>query len=92
MEASHSVALILQGLFSLLIAAALVIGRMSRAVDLDDKLFLAANEIGEIGTERLLPDELEPAEKAVSKSTPELAFSFSLTLSQPARSARFVEA
>ena len=86
-EPSHLVASIAQGLFSLLIETALVVGRMSRAVDLDDKLLLAANEVGEIGTNRLLPDELEPAESTVSKAPPKLALSVGLVPAQPARGA-----
>jgi hypothetical protein len=64
---------------------------MSRAVDLDDQLFLAANEVGEIGTDRLLPDELEASERAVSKSPPKLAFGLGLVPAQRARSARFMQ-
>jgi hypothetical protein len=89
-EAGHTVASIAQGLFSRPIATALVIGRMSRAVDLDDQLFLAANEVGEIGTDRLLPDELEASERAVSKSPPKLAFGLGLVPAQRARSACFM--
>jgi hypothetical protein len=88
-EASHPVALIMQELVSLLIAAALIVRRMCRAVDLDREFFLPANEVSEKGTDRLLPNELEPAEKTVSKSPPKLAFSLSLVLAEPARSARF---
>ena len=62
---------------------------MSRAVDLDDQFFLAANVVGEIRTNRLLPNELEAAENAVSKSSPKLAFSLSLVAAEPPRSARF---
>jgi hypothetical protein len=69
-----------------------ILGRMSRAVDLDDKFFFAANEVCEIWTNRLLPDELEPAESAVSKSLPKLAFSLGLVSTQPASSTRFVQA
>ncbi len=65
---------------------------MSRSVDLNDKFFLTANEVGEIGADRLLPNELEPTEKAVSKSAPKLAFSLGLVLAQPTRPARFVQA
>jgi hypothetical protein len=75
LEANHPIAQIAQEVFSLRIATALIVGRMSRAVDLDDKFFLTANEVGKIGTDRLLPNELEPAEKAVSKSPPEQTFS-----------------
>jgi len=63
---------------------------MGRAVDLDDKLFLAANQVGEIGADRLLPDELETAESAVPKSPPELAFGLGLVPAQHARPARFM--
>ncbi len=65
---------------------------MSLAVDLDDKFFLAANEVGEIGTDRLLPNELEPAENTISKSPSEQPFSLSLVLSQVSRPAHFLEA
>jgi hypothetical protein len=73
-EASHPVALIVQELFTCAIAMTFIVGRMSRTVDLDDKFLFAANEVCEIWTNRLLPDELEPAESAVSKSLPKLAF------------------
>jgi hypothetical protein len=91
-EASQPVALIAQELFTRAIAMTFILGRMSGAVDLDDKFFFAANEVGEIGTNRLLPDELEPAESAVSKSLPKLAFSLGLVSAQPASSACFVQA
>ena len=92
MKASHPVASIAQDLFSCAIAMALVVGRMSRAVDLDDKFFLAADEVGEIRANRLLPNELEPGEKAVSKSPPKLAFGLGLVSPQRASSARFMQA
>jgi hypothetical protein len=90
-KAGHSVAMIAQELLSRLIAVSFVLGRMSRAVDLHHKLFFAANEVGEIWTDRLLPNELEPAEKAVSKSPPKLALCLSLVLAQFATSPRFVQ-
>jgi hypothetical protein len=90
-EASHPVALIVQELFTRAIALTFILGRMSGAVDLDDKFFFAADEVGEIWTNRLLPDELEPAESAVSKSLPKPAFSLGLVSSQPPSSARFVQ-
>jgi hypothetical protein len=92
MKASHPVAAIAQELFSGAIATALIVGRMCRAVDFHDKLFLSANEVSEIGPDGLLPNELEPAEKAVSKSPPKLAFSLRLVLAQLAGPARFVQA
>jgi hypothetical protein len=74
-ETGDPIALAVQKLFALRVAPALIVGRMSRAVDLDDELLLAANEVGEIGTDRLLPNEFESAEKAVSKSPPEQTLS-----------------
>ena len=65
---------------------------MRRAVDLHDEFFLSANKVGEIGPDGLLPNELEPAEKAVSKLPPMLAFSLGLVLAQLTRPARFVQA
>jgi hypothetical protein len=91
-KAGHTVAAIEQDLFSRTIATALLVGRMSRAIDLDDKLLLSANEVGEIGPDGLLPNEFEPGESAVPKSPPELAFSLGLVLAQLASSARFVQA
>jgi hypothetical protein len=91
-EASHPVALIVQELFTCAIAMTFILGRMSRTVDLDDKFFFAANEVCEIWTNGLLPDELEPAESAVSKSPPKLAFSLGLVSAQPVSSTRFVQA
>jgi hypothetical protein len=58
-ETGDPIALAVQKLFALRVAPALIVGRMSRAVDLDDELLLAANEVGEIGTDRLLPNEFE---------------------------------
>ena len=92
MKASHPVASIAQELFSCAIPTALVVGRMSRSVDLDDKFLLAPNEVGEIRTNRLLPNELKTAEKAVSKAPPKLAFGLGLVLAEFARPARFNEA
>jgi hypothetical protein len=85
----HPVAAILQEPLASAIATKLIVGRMRRAVDLDDKSFLAANEVGEIWANRLLPNELEPAELAASKSSPKLALSRSLVPAKPARPARF---
>jgi hypothetical protein len=62
---------------------------MCRAVELHDKFLLAANEVGKIRPNGLLANKLEPAEKAVSKSSPKLAFRLSLVVAQPARSTRF---
>jgi len=38
----------------------LFLGRMCFAIDFDDELALAADEIGEIDSDRLLPNEFEP--------------------------------
>jgi hypothetical protein len=65
---------------------------MSCAIDLDDKFCLAADEVGKIWTDRLLPNELEPAECAVSKSLPKFAFRLGLLSAEPTRSAHFVQA
>jgi hypothetical protein len=65
---------------------------MCRAVDLDDKLFFAANEVAKIWTDRLLADELESAESAISKSPPKLAFTLGLAVAQAPRAARFMQA
>ena|GEM_PF-6396831 len=92
MKASRPVASIAQDLFSCAIATALVVGRMCRAVDLDNKFLVAADEVGEIRANRLLPNELEPAEKAVSKAPPKLAFGLGLVSPQRASSARFMQA
>jgi hypothetical protein len=90
-EPRHFVAVIAQGLFSLLISTAFIIGRVSCSVELDDKFFLTANEVAEVKADRLLPNEFEPAERAVSKPPPKLAFSLGLVLAQPTRPARFVQ-
>ncbi len=52
----------MQELFSRPIATTLIVGRMPGAGDFDDKFFFATNEVGEIGANRLLPNELEPTE------------------------------
>jgi hypothetical protein len=91
-EASDPVTSVAQELLSRIIAMALIVGRMSRAVDLDDKLFVATNEIGEIGSDGLLPNELEPPEKTVSKSPPKFALGLGLVLAQSTRTARFGQA
>ena len=92
MKTSDTVATIAQDLFSGSVETALIVGRVRRAVDFHDKLFLSANKVGEIGSDELLPNELEPAEKAVSKSPPKLALSLRLVPAQFAGSARFVQA
>jgi hypothetical protein len=92
MKTSDTVATIAQDLFSRGVATALIVGRVCRAVEFHDKLFLSANKVGEIGSDGLLPNELEPAEKAVSKSPPKLALSLRLVPAQFAGSARFVQA
>ena len=88
-EPSHLIAPIVQELLSRPVATALILGRMSRAIDLDNKFLLAANEVGEIRTNRLLPNELKSAEKAVSKAPPKLALGLGLVLAEFARPARF---
>ena len=88
-ESNDPVALTVQKLFALRVAPALVVGRMSRAIDFDDKFLLAANEVGELGTDRLLPNELKSAEKAASKSPPEQTFSLGLVWAQIARTEPF---
>jgi hypothetical protein len=78
-----------QKLFPLRIASALVVGRMGGPIDLNDQLLLATDEVGEIGSDRFLPNEPEPAEKATSKPT-EPALGLALLPAQVARPARFV--
>jgi hypothetical protein len=87
-KANNLVATIAQEMFSRPIATALIVGGMGRAVDLDDELFFAASEVGEIGANGLLPNELESAESAVSKSPPKLAFGLGLVSPQAASPAR----
>jgi hypothetical protein len=92
MKANDPVASIAQEPFSRTIATTFVVGRMCRAVDLNHEFFLSANEVGEIGPDGLLPNELEPAEKTVSKPPPKLTLGLGLVLAQFASSARFVQA
>jgi hypothetical protein len=89
-ESSDPIALIPQKRFALRVATALVVGGVSRAIDLDDKFLLAADEVTEIGTDRLLPNEFESAENTASKSPPEQTFSLGLVLAQVSRTARFL--
>jgi hypothetical protein len=42
------------------------IGRMSRAIDLDDEPFLSTREVGKVRADWLLTDEFEPAQAASS--------------------------
>ena len=92
MKANDSVASIAQEPFSRTIPTTFVVGRMCRAVDLNHEFFPSANEVREIGPDGLLPNELEPAEKTVSKSPPKLTLGLGLVLAQLASSARFVQA
>ena len=70
---------------------ALFVGRMGRAIDLHNKFFFAANEVSEIGTNRLLPNEFEPAEKTVPKPPPNLTFGFGPALAQLTRTTHFLQ-
>lgn len=92
MKASHPVASIAQDLFSFPIPMGFILSRMCRAVDLDNKFLVAADEVGKIRANRLLPNELEPGEKAVSKAPPKLAFGLGLVSPQRASSARCMQA
>ncbi len=47
---------------------------MLTAVDLDDKSSLATNEVCNIRSDRLLPNEFEPIDRARSQPIPKLAF------------------
>jgi hypothetical protein len=58
------------------------------AVDLDDDLALAAEEVGEVGPDRRLPHELEAAELAVAKLRPQLRLGRDRLRSQRASPAR----
>jgi hypothetical protein len=69
-DPSDPVAPFAQELFPLRVAAALAVGRMSRAVDLDDELLLATGEVDEVGSNRFLPNEFESTEKASSQPPP----------------------
>ena len=44
------------------------LGRMCFAIDFDDELALAADEIGEIESDRLLPNEFEPVEVSIAQA------------------------
>ena len=44
---------------------------MRPTVDLDDKALLAADEVGEVGANWHLPDELVAAQLAIAQATPE---------------------
>ena len=53
-----------------LVVAQLFRRRMRGAVDFDDKPDLAAGEIGEVGPDRRLADELTAAERAIAETPP----------------------
>jgi hypothetical protein len=44
---------------------------MRRAVDLDDELTFAANKVGNVSADRLLPHKFPSAELAVSEVSPD---------------------
>ena len=44
------------------------LGRMCFAIDFDDELALAVDEIGEIDSDRLLPNEFEPVEVSIAQA------------------------
>jgi len=77
-DARDSIALRAQETCAPLVAADFVVRRMRRTVRLDDECGLATDEIHEIGSDRLLPDEFEPVEAARAQAAPKQALGFRL--------------
>jgi hypothetical protein len=61
-DARDSIALRAPEARARLVAADFIVRRMRRAVHIDHEFGLATDEIGEIGSDRLLPHEFEPVE------------------------------
>ena len=60
---------------------------MLGAVELNDQIFLATDEVGDIGTKRDLPREFMTVKTAVSEIAPEVTFRFGFILPQLASAA-----
>ena len=88
-DADHAVASVAQETCSPLIPANLRVGGVRRPVDLDDELSLPTDQIGEVGSDRLLANELEAAEPAIAKRAPENRFSVGVIRSQGAGATGF---
>jgi hypothetical protein len=63
--------------------------RVLPAINLDDKAFVAADEINNEGTDRLLADELEAAQPPIAHREPQLALSVGLPAAQASLDAHF---
>ncbi len=63
-----------------------------RSRGVDEQSFLAANKVGEMGSDRLLTRELEAAKSPAAKASPQKALCLGVVLAQVPSSARFVEA
>ena len=55
--------------------AVLAIIRMLPTIDFYDEPFLATNEINDVGSDGLLPDEFKTAQPSVAQREPQLRFS-----------------
>jgi len=60
---------------------------MGRAVDLNDQFFVPTNEVGKVGSDRLLADEFYPVEAAPAQRSPHHGLGVRLAPAQDPRSA-----
>ena len=67
-EADDSVAIRLEISGPLAVMCQLFLRRMCFAINFEDELVLAADEIGEIDSDRLLPNEFEPVEVSIAQA------------------------
>lgn len=81
-EADDPVACLRQKGGAFVVVRNFAISDMCRSIEFNDKLFFAATEIGEIGTERRLPNEFEALQFAPAKPAPQLPFRSGLLAAQ----------
>jgi len=65
-------------------SVALTFGMLA-AINFDHEPLLSTNKIGDIGSDRLLPDEFESTKRPTAKVSPKLLLGASRMLAQPSR-------
>jgi hypothetical protein len=81
----HAISLVSQILSSHIIASDLRFCAVRSTIDLDGDLSLPTHEINEVRTDRMLSDELQSAEPAVTQSRPQLRLGRGFARSQRLR-------
>jgi hypothetical protein len=74
LDSDNSVSEAFQKRCTALITRDLGIRGMRSAIDLNDELSLATNEVGNILADRYLPDEFEPTQLTIAQLSPEFRF------------------